>query len=81
MTITTETGYEVTLTDGTIEQVAGADAYAQEGPLTTFFDTAGRDVIDSWASRLMSVRTIDIAKVRRTGPAAVRPMVPITMAS
>lgn len=74
-------GYEVTLTDATVEVVDGADAYVQEGPLTTFFDTAGRDVIDSWAVRLMSVRTIDIAKVRRTGPIVIRRELPITMAS
>ena len=57
----------VTLVDKTVEVVGGADAYAQEGPLTTFFDTAGRDVIDSWAVRLLSIRTTDIAVVRRYG--------------
>ena len=67
-------GYEVTLVgagdDAPItEVIAGADAYAQEGPLTTFFDTDGRDVIDSWAVRLMSVRTADIAMIRRLGEA------------
>ena len=60
-------GYEITLADGNIEQVEGADAYAQEGPLTTFFDTAGRDVVDAWASRVMSLRTTEIMMVRRTG--------------
>ena len=70
----TNAGYEVTLVgagvDGPVtEVIAGADAYAQEGPLTTFFDTDGRDVIDSWAVRLMSVRTADIAMIRRLGEA------------
>ncbi len=60
-------GYEVTLVDRSVELVAGADAYSQEGPLTTFFDTGGRDVIDSWAVRTFSVRTADIAVVRRFG--------------
>jgi hypothetical protein len=60
------TGYEITLADGTVEHVDCADAYAQEGPLTTFFDTAGRDVIDSWASRVLSLRTTEILMVRRT---------------
>ncbi|MCP3939027.1 MAG: hypothetical protein GY708_27075 [Actinomycetia bacterium] len=60
-------GYEVTLVDRSVEMVAGADAYSQEGPLTTFFDTGGRDVIDSWAVRTLSVRTADIAVVRRFG--------------
>ena len=74
-------GYEVTLADTTVEFVADADAYTQEGPLTTFFDTGGRDVIDSWAVRLMSLRTADIAKVKRLGPRRLVPVLPITMAS
>jgi len=74
-------GYEVTMTDTTVENIGGADAYAQEGPLTTFFDTGGRDVVDSWAVRLMSLRTADIAKVKRTGPRPFAPVLPITMAS
>lgn len=60
-------GYEVTLGDRTVEQVEGVDAYAQEGPLTTFFDTAGRDVIDAWAVRVLSLRTAEILMVRRVG--------------
>lgn len=69
-------GYEVTLVDRTVEIVDGADAYAQEGPLTTFFDTAGRDVIDSWAVRLLSIRTNDIAMVRRFGSRRVASSMP-----
>lgn len=58
--------YEVTLTDGAVEVVPGADAYQQEGPLTTFFVTPpGREVVDCWARRLASYRTAAIVKVRR----------------
>ena len=58
-------GYEVTINDGSVEQVAGADTYQQEGPLTTFFRTdAGRRVVDSWATRLASYRTNEIARIR-----------------
>ena len=69
-------GFEVTLVDRTVEVVQGADAYAQEGPLTTFFDTGGRDVIDSWAVRLLSIRTTDIAVVRRFGARRASPNMP-----
>lgn len=56
--------YLVTLVDETLE-VVEADAYQQEGPLTTFFRTTpGRPVVDSWAVRLASFRTADIRKIR-----------------
>lgn len=58
--------FSVTLTDLSTEDIAGADAYQQEGPLTTFFALAeDRHVIDSWSTRLASFRTADIVKVRR----------------
>jgi hypothetical protein len=58
-------GYEVTLKSGEAEVVEGADAYTQEGPLTTFFaGRDGRSVLDSWARRLASFRTADIVRVR-----------------
>ena len=58
--------FEVTLRDDTTEQVADADAYAQEGPMTTFFRTdPERQVIDAWATRVASIRTADIRVVRR----------------
>jgi hypothetical protein len=42
-----------------------ADAYAQEGVLTTFFRARdGRQVLDSWAKRLDSYRTADITRIR-----------------
>ncbi|MGH9111730.1 MAG: hypothetical protein ACRDZN_05460 [Acidimicrobiales bacterium] len=58
--------FEVTLRDHTLDIVRGADAYQQEGPMTTFFRRgAGRDVIDSWSTRVASYRTADLLVVRR----------------
>ena len=60
--------FAVTLTDQTTDVVEGADAYQQEGPLTTFFAFRDdRQVIDSWSIRLASYRTADIAAIRRSG--------------
>jgi hypothetical protein len=57
--------YEVTLRDRTVECVEGADAYQQEGPMTTFFRTEGRGTVDSWSTRVASVRTVDVLLIRR----------------
>jgi hypothetical protein len=58
--------FEVTLRDRSAETVVGADAYQQEGPMTTFFRRGdGRDVIDSWSTRVASFRTADLLVVRR----------------
>lgn len=58
--------YEVTLKDRTVEVIDGADAYQQEGQMTTFFSTAsGRQVVDCWSTRLASFRTSEILIVRR----------------
>jgi hypothetical protein len=58
--------FEVILRDGAPQTVEGADAYQQEGPMTTFFRRgAGRDVIDSWSTRMASYRTADLTVVRR----------------
>lgn len=64
--------FDVTLTpttarpNGSTERVDGADAYQQEGPLTTFFAVDGdRLVIDSWSTRLASFRTAEIVAIRR----------------
>jgi hypothetical protein len=58
--------FEVILRDRTVETVDGADAYQQEGPMTTFFRRGdGRDVIDSWSVRMASFRTADLLVVRR----------------
>jgi hypothetical protein len=56
--------YEITLVDQTTELIDGANAYAQEGQMTTFFAT-DRQVVDSWSTRLASFRTADIRAVRR----------------
>jgi hypothetical protein len=57
--------YEIELKDGDVEVVEYADAYAQEGVLTTFFQSRdGRAVLDSWAKRLASYRTADITRIR-----------------
>ncbi len=68
------------LQDRSLELVDGADAYQQEGPMTTFFRRGeGRDVIDSWSTRVASFRTADLLVVRRkdaymvqTGSATLR---------
>ena len=58
--------FAVTMNDKTTYFVDGADAYQQEGPLTTFFSFSGdRHVIDSWSIRLASYRTADISAIRR----------------
>ncbi|HEX5366994.1 MAG TPA: hypothetical protein VFW63_10090 [Acidimicrobiales bacterium] len=65
--------FEVTLRDGGVEVVDGADAYQQEGPMTTFFLRGpGREVIDSWSTRMASFRTADLLVVRRREGAGLR---------
>lgn len=62
--------FNITLAADRTEIIDHADAYQQEGPLTTFFAFAGgREVIDSWSSRLASFRTADVVAVRRVEPA------------
>jgi hypothetical protein len=65
--------FEILLTDGLIE-VDGADAYAPDGQMTTFYRCReGRDTIDVWATRIASFRTADILRIRRVDArAAVR---------
>jgi hypothetical protein len=58
--------FEVMMQDRSVETVDGADAYQQEGPMTTFFRRGdGRDLIDSWSVRVASFRTADLIVVRR----------------
>jgi hypothetical protein len=58
--------FEAILKDGATEVVEGADTYAQEGPMTTFFRTdRGRGVVDAWAVRIASIRTTELLLVRR----------------
>jgi hypothetical protein len=52
--------------DGTTTIVQGADAYEQEGPLTTFFDRNGAGRLASaFAERMASFRTSRIVEIRR----------------
>jgi len=61
--------------------VDGADAYQQEGPMTTFFAfQENRRVIDSWSVRLASYRTADITAIRR-GAADLAPPGPVEAGS
>lgn len=63
--------FMVILNNDDVEKIDGADAYQQEGPLTTFFRTSpGRSVVDCWATRLASFRTADIRKIRLAETAA-----------
>lgn len=57
--------YEVTVADGTVI-VDGADAYAPDGAMTTFYRCRdGRTTIDSWATRVASFRTSEIRRILR----------------
>ena len=58
--------FEITLRDRTRELIEGADAYRQEGQMTTFFRHAdGREVVDCWSTRIASFRTSEILIIRR----------------
>lgn len=58
--------YHVTLKNGTVEVIEGADAYQQEGQMTTFFVTGERrQVVDCWSTRLASFRTSEVLIIRR----------------
>ena len=58
--------FEVVLRDEVVEQIDGADGYAQEGPLTTFFDNGARPGgLGCWSVKLASYRTGDIVRIRR----------------
>lgn len=58
--------YQITLKDRSMERIDGADAYQQEGQMTTFFQTgSGRNVVDTWSTRLASFRTSEVVIIRR----------------
>ncbi|HEV7760295.1 MAG TPA: hypothetical protein VGO78_14940 [Acidimicrobiales bacterium] len=58
--------FEVNLRDRTVDVIEDADAYQQEGPMTTFFRCGeGREAIDSWSVRIASLRTADIVAIHR----------------
>jgi hypothetical protein len=59
-------GFEVHFEDDTTTQVLDADAYEQEGPLTTFFDrNGGGGLASAFALRVASFRTSRIVEIRR----------------
>jgi hypothetical protein len=59
-------GFEVRFEDETTTQVLDADAYEQEGPLTTFFDrNGGGGLTSALALRVASFRTSRIVEIRR----------------
>ena len=58
--------YQVMLKDRSVERIEGADAYQQEGQMTTFFCTgSGRNVVDTWSTRVASFRTSELVVIRR----------------
>ncbi len=61
-----DVAYDITLRDGTVEHVSGADAYQPEQSMTTFFRTGGRHTVDCWSVRVASFRTDQILAIRRT---------------
>ena len=59
-------GFVVSFDDDTTTLVHGADAYEQEGPLTTFFDrNGGGRLASAFTMRVASFRTSRIIEVRR----------------
>ena len=63
--------YQITLKDRSMERIEGADAYQQEGPMTTFFQTgSGRNVVDTWSTRIASIRTSEVIVIRRVDDGA-----------
>ena len=64
-------GFVVRFEDETTTLVHGADAYEQEGPLTTFFDrNGGGRLTSAFTVRVASFRTSRITEVRRVDAAA-----------
>ncbi len=60
--------YQVILTDRSMQSVSEAHAFQQEGPMTTFFrNDEERNVVDSWSTRVFSVRTAEVLMIRRVG--------------
>jgi hypothetical protein len=69
--------YDVTLKDRSTERIDDADAYQQEGQMTTFFQTgSGRNVVDTWSTRVASFRTSEVVIIRRLEATAVLASVP-----
>jgi hypothetical protein len=73
--------YTITLKDRSSEQIDDADAYLQEGQMTTFFrNGSGRQVVDTWSTRLASFRTTEILAIRRIEPAVTTAAGPVAIA-
>jgi hypothetical protein len=66
--------HDIVLADGEVVEILGANAYVQEGPLTTFFHSGrSRASIDSWAERVASFKTTEIRRIiRRHHPPTLR---------
>lgn len=63
--------YRITLKDRSTERIDGADAYQQEGQMTTFFRNAsGRTLVDTWSTRVASFRTTEIVAIRQVDAVA-----------
>ncbi len=61
--------FEVKLRDGTVEWMAGADAYQPDGQLTTFFAfEEGRSAVDCWSVRGSVVITWDTTRPNGSMP-------------
>lgn len=59
-------GFVVRFDDETATVVHGADAYEQEGPLTTFFDrNGGGRLASAFTERVASFRTSRVVEIRR----------------
>jgi hypothetical protein len=59
-------GFVVNFDDDSSTLVHGADAYEQEGPLTTFFDrNGGGRLASAFTERVASFRTSRIVEIRR----------------
>ncbi len=65
--------FRVQYRDEHVELLEGADAYQQEGVLTTFFRCpSDRPVVDSWSTRVASIRTDEIMSIWRLEGHAAR---------
>jgi len=65
--------HDIVLANGEVVEIRGANAYVQEGPLTTFFHSGrSRAAIDSWAERVASFKTTDIRRIVRSRPPNLR---------
>ncbi len=62
--------FDVTLRDGTVERVSGADAYVPELSMPTLFRPDRRPTVHFWSVRMASFRTDEILAIRRLEGAA-----------